>query len=156
MVKQFFRLFILMMMVFLCQIPASASNIKKVCVKTYCYVSPVMATQGELQRGLQGKKLLEKNEGMLFSFKHDDYHGFWMRNMQFPIDMIWINGDKRIIHIEHYVPPCHEDICPIYKPSRKARYVLEVRAGESVRNGFRLLDKVDLFDLAPSSLMGSF
>src|SRR5947208_11440214 len=50
-------------------------------------------------RGLQGKEGLKKNEGMLFIFEQDGLHRFWMKDMKFPIDIIWIDHRGAIITI---------------------------------------------------------
>ncbi len=62
-------------------------------------------TNAERIKGLSGKKSLGENEGLLFIFKKEDYHGIWMKNMKFPIDIAWINKDKKIIYIENNVSP---------------------------------------------------
>jgi len=79
-------------------------------------------------RGLMFRKLLPENEGMLFIFDNEDYHGFWMMNTSIHLDIIWINKDMEIVHIEKNVQPCGI-LCPVYKPKEKAKYVLEVNAG---------------------------
>ncbi|MBI5252912.1 MAG: DUF192 domain-containing protein, partial [Euryarchaeota archaeon] len=52
----------------------------------------------------------------------------WMKNMLFPLDIIWLDSDLKVVHIEHDIPPCKEESCPIYLPSSPARYILEVNA----------------------------
>ena len=78
-------------------------------------------------RGLMFRKSLPENEGMLFIFDEEDCYSFWMMNMSFPIDIIWINKEKEVIDITKNVQPC-KLICPTYKPKEKAMYVLEVNA----------------------------
>ncbi len=79
-------------------------------------------------KGLMFRKSLPQNDGMLFVFDKEDYYGFWMMNTSIPLDIIWINKDMEIVHIEKSVQPCGI-LCPVYKPKEKARYVLEVNAG---------------------------
>ena len=69
-----------------------------------------------------------KNNGMLFIFSNEDYYNFWMMNTTISLDMIWINKDMEIVHIEKNAQPCFIN-CKIYSPKEKAKYVLEVNAG---------------------------
>ncbi len=78
-------------------------------------------------KGLMFRKTLPEKEGMLFVFNDEDYHSFWMMNMSFPIDIIFINKDKKIIDIVKNAQPCGLS-CSTYKPKEKVMYVLEVNA----------------------------
>ena len=60
---------------------------------------------------------------MLFVFDANDYHGIWMKDMRFPIDIIWIAEDKTIVEITRNVAP--ETYPTIFKPPRPVRYVIE-------------------------------
>ena len=84
---------------------------------------------------------LGENEGMLFIFDKEDYYSFWMLNTRIPLDIIWINANKEIIHIERNLQPC-TDSCPKYSPNEKALYVLEVNANYTSKNGINIGDKV--------------
>jgi uncharacterized protein len=67
---------------------------------------------------------------MLFVFENEAEHIFWMKDMRFPIDIIWLDSNKTIIHIEHNVQPCSfGSFCPTYKPDGNSLYVLETVAG---------------------------
>jgi uncharacterized protein len=82
-------------------------------------------------KGLSGRDSLAPNEGLLFVFDREGYQGFWMKEMNFPIDIVWLNKDKKIVHIEHNVSP---DTYPkIFNPNNefnneKSLYVLETNA----------------------------
>ena len=78
-------------------------------------------------KGLMFRQHLSENEGMLFIFDKEEHHGFWMMNTSIALDIIWINKDMEIVHIEKNVQPCGI-LCPVYRPSEKAKYVLEVNA----------------------------
>lgn len=82
--------------------------------------------------GLMYRDHLDKNRGMLFIFSQPQAWGFWMKNTKIPLDMIWLNTQKRVVHIERHVPVCTktDDSCPLYKPNTDdAVYVLEIAAG---------------------------
>ncbi len=94
----------------------------------------------ERARGLMFREGLGEGEGMLFVFERDGLHPFWMKNMRFPIDIVWLDSDGRVIHLETDVPPCPGPPCPLYTPRVSARYVLEVGANSArVRLGDRVL-----------------
>lgn len=80
--------------------------------------------------GLSGRPRLGSNQAMLFVFDKDDYHTFQMKDMQFAVDIVWLDAQKRVVHIERDVQP---DSSPhkVYKPARRARYVLELAAGQA-------------------------
>ena len=95
-------------------------------------------------KGLMFRKSLDENRGMLFVFEREAKHSFWMKNTLIPLDMLWLNTDKEIIHIEHSAPPCKEDPCPTFGPqSSNAKYVLEVNGGWSIENSVGLGDSVN-------------
>ena len=100
-------------------------------------------TSEQRARGLMFRDSLDPDRGMLFVFPQTDFHAFWMKNCRFPIDIVWLSADKRIVHIERAVPPCTEDPCPNYGPMRKAKYVIELVADFSKKENLRLGDSVD-------------
>ena len=81
----------------------------------------------ERQRGLGGRTELSPDTVMLFSFPLDGLHGIWMKDMRFAIDIVWLDSERRVIHIEERVSP---DTFPqTFRPDTPARYVVEMNAG---------------------------
>lgn len=85
-------------------------------------------------RGLMFQNELPYNEGMLLVFDDSNKRSIWMLNMQFPLDIIWLNNEGNVIHIEKDVPPCKTALetmtCPFYEGGGpEAKYVLEITAG---------------------------
>ncbi|MGQ0792071.1 MAG: DUF192 domain-containing protein [Nitrosopumilaceae archaeon] len=85
-------------------------------------------------RGLMFQEQLPLDEGMLFVWGDANKRSIWMLNMQFPLDVIWIDDNNKVVFIEKNVPPCKTALetvtCPSYKGgSKDAKYVLEVTAG---------------------------
>lgn len=76
--------------------------------------------------GLSGTESLGEFEGKLFVFPKEDYYGMWMRDMLFALDIIWINNEGRIVHIEENVTP--ESYPDTFVSTVPARFVLEVNA----------------------------
>jgi uncharacterized protein len=105
-----------------------------------------VADTGELQeKGLSGKKSLPEDRGMLFVFNAPDYHSFWMKEMQFPIDIIFINDDKVVTVYENVEPPDSENSpLPLYKPTIPADKVLEINGGLSKQYNIKNGDTVQL------------
>lgn len=93
--------------------------------------------------GLMSKKILPEKEGMLFIFNEENYHGIWMMNMRFPIDIIWIDKDLKIVDIAEDAQPCKFK-CPIYRPDSKASYVLEVNSGFAKENKLQIGDYISI------------
>ncbi len=87
----------------------------------------VANTPESRMRGLSGHAGLEANEGMLFIFPEDGQYAFWMKDMHFPIDIIWVSHDGYVVDIASWVSP---DTYPTaFSPKASARYVLELPAG---------------------------
>ena len=93
----------------------------------------VMVNDEDRAMGLMFRPSLPLDHGMLFVFEEPDFHGIWMKNCKFPIDIVWVDEGKRIVHVAESVPPCKADPCPVYKPMRKASYVVELNAGQARR-----------------------
>ena len=86
----------------------------------------IVQTAEQKITGLSHRPTLAEGRGMLFIFDTDDTHGIWMKDMQFPIDIIWIDAAMKVVHIEKSVAP---DTYPqAFTSPTPARYVLEVPA----------------------------
>jgi hypothetical protein len=81
--------------------------------------------------GLMYRDHLKKDHGMLFIFGDAQAWTFWMKNTRISLDLIWLDGKKRVVHIERSVPICTrtDDSCPQYRPNDDALYVLEIAGG---------------------------
>ena len=94
------------------------------------------------RQGLSGRESLGDFEGMLFVFDTADYHGIWMKDMQFPIDIIWIGNDLRVVHVEHNISP--ETFPAVYTSPEPARFVLETKAYFADTFGIEIGDRLQL------------
>lgn len=92
-------------------------------------------------RGLGKREGLCQFCGMLFDFKQKDNYVFWMKDMQFDLDIFWINDD-RIVHIEKNVP--HTSLKRI-NPNIEADKVIEINAGKLENYGIKLGDKIRIY-----------
>ena len=82
-------------------------------------------------QGLSGRTSLEPNTGMLFVFPETQYPSIWMKDMNFAIDIIFIDADGKVVAIfENASPESYREVPPrIFKTLEASRYVLEVPAG---------------------------
>jgi len=100
-------------------------------------------TDYERAKGLMFREQINPDQGMLFIFEHEGRHSFWMKNMVISIDILWLNREKQIVHIEERVPPCKTDPCPSYASKIPAMYVLELKAGSVKENDLKQHDRLN-------------
>ena len=93
------------------------------------------------QRGLMYRTSLGENEGMLFIFEQQRDLTFWMRNTCLPLDMLFLASDGTIVGIQENTPTLTDEN---FSPGCPAKYVLEVNAGWTRKNGVRAGMKVTL------------
>lgn len=121
------------------------NNAPKATINNQTFNIVIAKDSKEKEIGLSDKKDLADNEGMLFLFETSDYYSFWMKNMKFPIDIIFIKDDKIINIYENAQPPkSPNDDIPIYQPKSPADKVLEINAGLSSKYSFKEGDVVKL------------
>lgn len=116
----------------------------RVCIKTSCFSVETAKTSEEQEKGLMFRQHLDMNKGMLFIFEKEGMQSFWMKNMIIPLDIIWIDKNKRIIFIQNNSQPCGIENCPditVYEP---IKYALEINAGISEKLNFSVGDEVDI------------
>ncbi|HSP34095.1 MAG TPA: DUF192 domain-containing protein, partial [Thermoanaerobaculia bacterium] len=95
-----------------------------------------LATDDETRaQGLMYRERVPAGTGMLFMFAQAGDYPFWMKNTLVPLDMIWIDAAKKVVHVAANVPPCKADPCPSYPPNAEASYVLELGGGEAAKHG---------------------
>lgn len=112
------------------------------------YVSVEIATSAAaVTKGLSGRPSLPPDAGMLFAFDKPDRYRFWMPDMRFPLDILWIDGG-RMVDIDHDVSNVFDSANPVfYTPSTPVRYVLEVNAGFANKHGIRIGDAIEFLNI---------
>ncbi len=98
-------------------------------------------TTEEKAQGLSGRKNLPADTGMLFVFEKEGNYHFWMKDMKFAIDMIWIGQNLRVTEIKKDAKP--NSYPQVFGGQVKSLYVLEVPAGFSTENNIKVGDKVE-------------
>lgn len=104
----------------------------------------VVKTSQDISRGLGLRDNLESDKGMLFVFSKSDHYVFWMKDMRFSIDIIWLQDDI-VVDITKNVPVepgVSLQKLKLYSPQQKVNRVLEVNAGFSDKNNVKAGDKI--------------
>ncbi len=93
----------------------------------------------ERQRGLMFRRELPADRGMLFLFENPGHYGFWMLNTLVPLDIVWLDSERRVVFISANTPPCPAGtFCPTYGSEATAQFVLELAAGQAAAHGLTL------------------
>jgi uncharacterized membrane protein (UPF0127 family) len=101
----------------------------------------VADTPDRRSRGLSGRSRLGEGRGMVFPYARAERHGFWMYDMRFDIDIVWIRED-RIVDVTSRAPHDPPGALPSYRPKEPADLVLEVPAGTAESLGWKIGDRV--------------
>lgn len=124
---------------------ACSSQVKtppqQVCFDDQCVQIEVAQTPEERAKGFQNRRYLNKDKGMLFFFSKNAKHSFWMKDTFIPLDIVWLDQNKRIATIMPGILPCKTEQCPVYTPDKDARYVLEVGSGVTIELGLKVGDQ---------------
>ena len=100
----------------------------------------MVSTPEKIALGLSGRDWMCDNCGMLFIFNGQDYRRFWMKDMKFDLDMLWISG-SRVVYIATNIP-YEKGTEEIVAPKIKADKILELNSGTSGRLGIKIGDLV--------------
>lgn len=97
----------------------------------------VAQDEASRNRGLSGVESLKPNEGLLIVFDSDDTWGIWMKDMKVPIDILWLDKNKKVIYmVKNAGPELSTD--KTFKPNDPARYVIELPAGSVQANNIKV------------------
>jgi hypothetical protein len=119
--------------------PAISNVLPEIVIKEARLNLEIADTDLERQRGLSGRKSLPEGTGLLFVFQETGAYSFWMKEMEFPIDIIWMDESGKIIYIEKSLSP--NTYPNTFGPSEPALYVLETNSGWANKNGINVGDK---------------
>ena len=110
--------------------------------KMFSHVEVVL-TREKMFLGLSGREGLEGDSGMLFVFAESNFYGIWMKDMLFSIDIIWLDENFKVVHIEENVPP--SSYPEVFSSGDKAKYVFEVVAGTVENSGIFVGQEGEIF-----------
>jgi uncharacterized protein len=109
----------------------------------------VADTPSKRELGLQYRRDLAVDRGMIFLFPAESEHSFWMKNTPIPLDMIFISRDRKIVGIVEQAVPFSTDSRSVPGASQ---FVLEINGGLSKRYGIKAGDTVRFHGLSPESI----
>jgi len=110
----------------------------------------VVDTKISRQKGLSGRQKLPYGEAMLFVFEKEGFHSLWMRNMNFAIDIIWIDKNGVIVDIKKNALP--NSYPNTYLPKKPALFVLETNKNFVLKNKISIGDMVNFETLNNGNL----
>ena len=123
--------------------PVSPSLIPLTLPSGRVFRTEVMISDEDRAMGLMFRPSLPEDRALLFVFREIDFHGIWMKNCRFPIDIVWLDEKKKVVHVAPRVPPCAREPCPVYQPMRRSAYVVEMNAGAAQREKIVLGSSLD-------------
>ncbi len=94
----------------------------------------------DMARGMMFRESLPDDRGMLFIYgKEQPGLRFWMFNVKIPLDIVWMDANRKIVQMVYECPPCPgpESKCPSYGGDFPSQYILELKGGEAKRQGLR-------------------
>lgn len=97
------------------------------------YTLELAATPEQQEKGLSGRNSIAATRGMLFTFQSESRQCFWMKGMKFPLDIIWTNASRKVVHIERDISP--GTYPKTFCPADPAVFVIELNAGEAANAG---------------------
>jgi uncharacterized protein len=99
----------------------------------------VMIHPGDMGRGMMFRDSLAPDRGMLFLHRQSGRHTYWMYQVKIPLDIIWLDENRRIVEISANTPPCEKGAneCPHYGGKADSRYVLELAGGMARKFGLQ-------------------
>jgi uncharacterized membrane protein (UPF0127 family) len=101
-------------------------------------------TAAERQRGLMFRSHLAEGHGMLFIQPKAGPAAFWMKNTYIPLDLLYFDGEGRLLQIHADTPPCRSDPCPLYISREAIKYILEIKGGSAERLDLKVGDRLHL------------
>jgi len=108
-------------------------------------IAETMRQEIDQMRGMMFRDSLAKDRGMLFVHPAEGNYSYWMYQVRIPLDIIWMDHERRIVEISANTPPCPSKSarqCPNFGGHEKARYVLELAGGGAALYGLRAGDVV--------------
>lgn len=107
-------------------------------------------TQATREKGLSNRASLEADRALLMAFPNESKWGIWMKDMQFPLDIVWLDSNKKVVYIVKNAPFII-DSTNTYTPKNTAQFVVELPAGSVDKYGINI-NTVAVFDIDMSGV----
>lgn len=139
----FILLFLLLLIFFL---PRQAQGLKgyqttQVKIENKTYRLFVADTEEKRKRGLSNISSIKDGEGMIFVFNKPDYYRFWMKDMKFPLDFLFLRGDQVVDLLANVDPSTYPQTFISKSPADK---IIELKAGEIDKLGVNISDTISV------------
>lgn len=116
-------------------------------IKDTLFPVDLAITPAQRGQGLSGREIMDAGTGMLFIFENEGIFTFWMKEMHFPLDIVWVGADCTVVDVTLGAPPPEEGQAladlPRFSPGSPALYVLEINAGEFAEHGIEIGDSAE-------------
>lgn len=113
-----------------------------VTINNHTFIIELAKTASQKEKGLSGRSSLAPNHGMYFPFDTPSFYSFWMKDMKFSLDIIYIANGK-VVTVYRDIKPAANPYSTVVKPTQPADSVLEINAGEAQKDGIKEGDQVE-------------
>jgi len=106
----------------------------------------VMMRPADMLRGMLFRDSLPADHGMIFVHGAPGKYPYWMHNVKIPLDIIWMDAQRRVVELSENTPPCKEKsalACPNYGGKENAQFVLEMNGGAAAKNGIIVGSRIE-------------
>lgn len=114
---------------------------KQVMLGSTVYTLDIADTHVLQEKGLSFRESLSPQTGMLFIFSTPNVYQFWMKDMKFAIDIIWLDENKKVVYIEEFVDP--STYPQSFGPETPTQYAIEIPAGDTTKVGLKVGDLIN-------------
>jgi len=116
-------------------------------INGYVFKTDVVTSIVDMQKGLSGRETITDNQAMLFVYEDKNKRVFWMKDMNFNIDLLWIDDDQIVGYEKDMLAPAKDtplDNLKRYSSNAKVNKVLEIKAGLIDKLNIKIGDKVNI------------
>lgn len=117
---------------------------EEICFEDNCFQVSLAKKELTRNQGLSYQQGMEDNQGLLLVFEEEDYYSVWMKDMEFDLDIIWLNENLEVVFFSKNNPSCRTEDCTILTSGQPAMYVLEINAGLIDSLGIGLNDQTTI------------
>lgn len=115
----------------------------RVCkTERHCVLATVASSPESRKQGLMYISILPQDRGILFVLPRTAFTPIWMKDTIIPLDIVWLDRNRKVVSIKKNVHPCGEGYCTPHYPSKKSLYILEVASGTVQKWGLRAGDSL--------------
>lgn len=127
-----------------CLLSSCAVGTPTVTLKGETFTVEIAESPEQQAQGLMFRDSLAEGHGMLFTYRRPQPQSFWMKNVKFPIDILFFDGEQQLINVAARARPCRREPCRSYRSEGPAQYVLELNAGVAESLGVKPGDRLEL------------